>query len=143
MSQLRISTSKQELDLLLIHRFLSTEAYWSRGIPLGIVQRAIAGSLCFGGYLEDRQVAFARVVTDYATFAYLADVFVLADHRGQGYAKQLLHAVMEHPRLQDLRCFMLSTADAQGLYSRLGFTALAKPENLMEIRRPDPYRDMA
>lgn len=140
MGELRVSTDKGELDLPLIHRFLSTEAYWSRGIPQDTVERAIAGSLCFGGYVEgEGQVAFARVVSDFATFAYLADVFVLPAHRGQGYSKQLMDAVFAHPQLQGLRRFMLATSDAHGLYARYGFTAPARPDRLMEVVRPDIY----
>ncbi|HEY1588580.1 MAG TPA: GNAT family N-acetyltransferase, partial [Rhodanobacter sp.] len=123
----------------LIHRFLSTEAYWSRGIPRATVERAIAGSLCFGGHLDGRQVAFARVVTDGATFGYLADVFVLPEHRGQGYAKTLTAAVMAHPQLQGLRRFSLATSDAHGLYAAFGFAASAQPQTLMEKLDPDVY----
>lgn len=136
---LRISTDKRELDVDLIHRFLSTEAYWSRGIPRATVERAIAGSLCFGGYLDGRQVAFARVVTDSATFGYLADVFVLPEHRGQGHAKALVAAVMAHPQLQGLRRFSLATSDAHGLYAGFGFAAPARPQSLMEKLDPDVY----
>ncbi|MDG2526447.1 GNAT family N-acetyltransferase [Stenotrophomonas sp. HITSZ_GD] len=140
MGELRVSTDKGELDLPLIHRFLSTEAYWSHGIPQDTVARAIAGSLCFGGYVEgEGQVAFARVISDFATFAYLADVFVLPAHRGQGYSKQLMDAVFAHPQLQGLRRFMLATSDAHGLYARYGFTAPARPDRLMEVVRPDIY----
>ncbi len=131
---LRISTDKGELDVPLIHRFLSTGAYWSPGVARETVERAIAGSLCFGGYLDGAgQVAFARVITDAATFAYLADVFVLPAHRGRGHAVQLMDAVVAHPQLQGLRRFMLATLDAHGLYARYGFVAPARPERLMEI----------
>ncbi|KAB7764906.1 GNAT family N-acetyltransferase [Xanthomonas maliensis] len=144
MSTLRISSNRAELDLVMIHRFLSEQAYWSPGIPLGTVQRAIAGSLCFGGYLDGvGQVAFARVISDCATFAYLADVFVLPEHRGQGHAKQLMEAVIGHPQLQGLRRFMLATADAHALYAQYGFAAPARPQTLMEISHPDLYRDAA
>ena len=123
----------------MIHAFLASEAYWSRGIPRAVVERAIAGSLCFGGYLGDRQVAFARAVTDAATFAYLADVFVLPEFRGRGFSKQLVTAVIAHPQLQGLRRFMLATSDAHGLYAQYGFAAPAKPQSLMEIVRPEIY----
>jgi GNAT superfamily N-acetyltransferase len=137
---LRISTDKAELDLALIHRFLSTEAYWSRGIPLHTVRCAIEGSLCFGGFIEGAgQVAFARAITDGATFAYLADVFVLPEFRGCGYSKQLMSAVMAHPQLQGLRRFLLATSDAHALYAQFDFTAPAKPQNFMEIARPNVY----
>ncbi len=142
MSALRISTDKAELDLPLIHRFLSTQAYWSQGIPEETVARAVAGSLCFGGYVEGvGQVAFARVVSDYATFAYLADVFVLPEHRGRGYSKTLVAEVMTHPQLQGLRRFMLATSDAHGLYAQYGFAAPAKPQTLMEVSKPDIYAE--
>ncbi|MCW0386179.1 GNAT family N-acetyltransferase [Xanthomonas sacchari] len=144
MHALRISTDKQELDLPLIHRFLSEQAYWSLGIPLDTVQRAIAGSLCFGGHLDGvGQVAFARVITDGATFAYLADVFVLDAYRGRGYGKQLVAAVMAHPQLQGLRRFMLATSDAHALYAQYGFAAPARPQRLMEVLRPDIYQAAA
>ncbi|MCH1909172.1 GNAT family N-acetyltransferase [Stenotrophomonas sp. Y6] len=134
MGGLRISTDKGELDVPLIHRFLSTGAYWSPGVARETVERAIAGSLCFGGYLDGAgQVAFAWVITDAATFAYLADVFVLPAHRGRGHAVQLMDAVVAHPQLQGLRRFMLATLDAHGLYARYGFVAPARPERLMEI----------
>lgn len=139
MGTLQITTDKDRLDTGLIHRFLSTEAYWSRGIPHATVERAIAGSLCFGGYLDGRQVAFARVVTDGATFGYLADVFVLPEHRGQGHARTLVAAVMAHPQLQGLRRFSLATSDAHGLYAGFGFAAPARPQTLMEKLDPDVY----
>lgn len=139
MSTLQITTDKDSLDIGLIHRFLSSEAYWCRGIPRATVERAIAGSLCFGGYLDGRQVAFARVVTDGATFGYLADVFVLPEHRGQGHSKVLVAAVMAHPQLQGLRRFSLATSDAHGLYAGFGFAAPARPQTLMEKLDLDVY----
>jgi len=139
MGALQISTDKGQLDIELIHRFLSTEAYWSRGIPRATVERAIAGSLCFGGYINGRMVSFARVVTDGATFGYLADVLVLPEHRGQGYAKALMAAVMAHPQLQGLRRFSLATSDAHGLYAGFGFAAPERPQTLMEKLDPDVY----
>ncbi len=139
MGGLRVSTDKGELDVPLIRRFLSTGAYWSPGVSRETVERAIAGSLCFGGYLEGTgQVAFARVVTDAATFAYLADVFFLPEHRGRGHSRQLMDAVMAHPQLQGLRRFMLATLDVHGLYAQYGFVSVARPERLMEITRPIP-----
>ena len=141
MPPLRISTDRGELDVDLVHRFLCEEAYWSRGIPRATVERAIAGSLCFGGYVEGAgQVAFARVTTDGATFGYLADVFVLPAQRGRGYGKRLMEAVMAHPQLQGLRRFMLATGDAHGLYAQYGFAAPTRPQTLMEILRPDIYQ---
>jgi GNAT superfamily N-acetyltransferase len=139
MSTLQVNTDKHSLDIGLIHRFLSTEAYWSRGIPRETVERAIAGSLCFGGYVDGRQVAFARVVTDGATFAYLADVFVLPEHRGHGHSQALMAEVMAHPSLQGLRRFMLATADAHTLYEKFGFALPVRPGWLMEILQADLY----
>lgn len=143
MATLQITTDKDRLDIELIHRFLCDEAYWSRGIPREVVERAIEGSLCFGGYLDGRQVAFARVVTDGATFGYLADVFVVPGHRGQGHSRTLMAAVMAHPKLQGLRRFTLATLDAHGLYASFGFTAPARPETLMERFDPDIYAKAA
>ena len=136
---LRISTRRGEMDLGLIHRFLSEQTYWARGIPLATVQRSMENSLCFGGFLADRQIAFARVISDYATFANLVDVFVLPEHRGHGHGKSMMDAVVAHPRLQRLRRFTLATGDAHGLYARHGFAPPAHPETLMERYDPDVY----
>jgi GNAT superfamily N-acetyltransferase len=134
MSTYDISTDPARLQLDAIHAYL-TRSYWSPGIPKDVVARAIANSLCFGLYLGDTQVGFARVVTDRASFAYLADVYVLEEHRGQGLSKRLVERILAHPDLQGLRRFMLATNDAHGLYRQFGFDAPAKPQNLMEIRR--------
>ena len=139
-SQLEISDDKGRLDVPLIHRFLSEEAYWSLGIPLSTVQRAINHSLCFGGYVGGQQVAFARVITDRATFGYLSDVFVLPAHRGQGHSKALMATILEHPELQGLRRLSLATSDAQGLYAGFGFTPPSAPDSLMEKYDPEIYR---
>ena len=141
MSSLRVSTDPAELDLPLIHRFLSTQSTWAQGIPLSTLERAIRHSLCFGGFLGSSQIAFARVISDRATFANLVDVFVLPAHRGQGHAKVLMGAVMAHPDLQGLRRFTLATTDAHGLYAPFGFTAPSRPASAMERYRPDIYRE--
>ena len=138
--ELRISTDKHELDLALIHRFLSTEAYWSTGVPLDVVRRAIEHSLCFGAFVGNAQVGFARVVTDCATFAYLADVFVLPEQRAQGVGKAMLQAVLAHPDLQGLRRILLATRDAHSLYAQFGFTPPLRPQTLMERFDPDIYQ---
>jgi N-acetylglutamate synthase and related acetyltransferases len=137
--ELRIDTLREALDVDMIHAFLSEQAYWCQGISRATVERAIAGSLCFGGYLDGRQVAFARVVTDGATFGYLADVFVLPDFRGQGHARALVAAVLAHPALQGLRRLSLATRDAHALYAGFGFAAPAHPQSLMEKFDPDIY----
>lgn len=139
-SPLEISDDKGRLDVPLIHRFLSEEAYWSLGIPLSTVQRAINHSLCFGGYVDGQQVAFARVITDKATFGYLSDVFVLPAHRGQGHSKALMAAILAHPALQGLRRLMLATSDAQGLYTGFGFAPPRAPGSLMEKYDPEIYQ---
>jgi GNAT superfamily N-acetyltransferase len=133
-----ISTDPDRLDLNLIHSWLSEQSYWAQGVPLDVVRRAIAGSLCFGVYLDGRQIGFARVVTDGATHAWLADVFILDEYRGRGYGKALVAAVVEHPDLQGLRRILLATKDAHGLYAQYGFT-LVPPDRFMERRNPNPY----
>ena len=129
------------LDMDVIHGFL-TDAYWSQGIPREVVERAVRNSLCFGLYDGERQVGFARVVTDRATFAYLADVFVLESHRGRGLSKLLVAEILGHPSLQGLRRWVLATRDAHSLYAQYGFKGLAAPERFMELHDPDVYRRM-
>lgn len=134
-----ITTDRARLDVDAIHAFLA-QSYWSPGIPRALVERALAGSLCIGALADGAQVGFARVVTDRATFAYLADVYVLEAHRGRGLAKRLMEAVVAHPDLQGLRRMMLATRDAHGLYAQFGFAPLSAPDRLMEVLRPDVYR---
>ena len=131
-----ISTDVARLDRALIHRFLHDDSYWAKGVPRDVVDRAIANSLCFGLYGGGAQVGFARVVSDRAAIAYMADVFVLAEHRGRGLGKRLIETVMAHPDLQGLRRFFLGTADAHALYRRFGFRPLAEPGRMMEIAVP-------
>jgi GNAT superfamily N-acetyltransferase len=136
---LNISTDKAALDIPLIHGFLSERSTWAVGMPLALLEKAIANSLCFGGYEDGKQIAFARVITDGATFANLMDVFVLPEHRGLGHSKRLVEAVMAHPELQGLRRFSLATSDAHGLYARFGFAPPQRPQTLMERYFPDVY----
>ena len=136
---LRISADPAELDVALIHDFLAG-SYWAAGIPRPTLERALAHSVCFGGYLDGSQVAFARAVTDQATFAYLADVFVVPEHRGKGYGREIVRAAMEDPRLQGLRRWHLVTRDMQTLYAGLGFTELSQPGQHMQKHNPDVYR---
>jgi len=126
------STDRSRVDIDLVHAFLSGESYWVPGIRREFVERAIEHSLCFGVYENERQIAFARVISDCAGFAWLADVFVVAEHRGGGIGKRLIAFVLEHPDLQRIRRFMLATRDAHGLYEGFGFTPLTHPERLME-----------
>jgi GNAT superfamily N-acetyltransferase len=133
-----VSDDRARLDLGVIHGFLRT-AYWSMDVPEDVVKRAIEGSLCFGLFEHDRQVGFARAITDRATYAYLADVFVLPSHRGRGLARWLMECVMAHPDLQGLRRFSLVTRDAHALYRPFGFEALSQPDRYMERFAPDVY----
>jgi GNAT superfamily N-acetyltransferase len=138
-SSFHVSTDRTRLDVPMIYRFLSENSTWAVGIPREVVERSIENSLCFGGYLDGRQIAFARVVTDYATTAHLADVFVLPEYRANGYAKQLIRVIMAHPSLQGLRRFTLNTSDSHSLYARFGFAAPLKPHTVMERYYPNIY----
>jgi GNAT superfamily N-acetyltransferase len=133
-----ISTDKNLLQPEVIHHFLSN-SYWAKDIPMEIVLRSIENSLCFGLYQGRNQVGFARVVSDFTTFAYLADVFVLEEHRGRKLAKHLMQEVFGHPQLQGLRRFCLGTRDAHKLYEQFGFHIIKKPELWMEIRHENIY----
>lgn len=133
-----ISTDPARLDLNVIHQFLST-CYWAEGIPPEVVRRSVEGSLNFGVYHRDYQIGFARVVTDRATFAWLGDVFVLDEHRGQGLATWLMQTIVAHPDLQGLRRILLATTDAEKLYEKVGFKPLANPDRFMEIHTPRLY----
>ena len=133
-----ISTDPVRLQLPVIHGYLST-SYWAAGIPLGVVERSLRHSLCYGIYQGENQVGFARVITDYATFAYLADVFVLEAHRGKGLAHWMMECILETPELQGLRRWMLVTRDAQRIYADMGFQPVT-PERVMEKVERDVYR---
>lgn len=138
-----ISDDPARLDLRAIHAYL-TRSYWSPGIPFEVVERAVRASLCIGAYDRDgAQVGLVRLISDYATFCYICDVYVLEDHRGQGLSKAMLAMVMDHPRLQGLRNWSLVTSDAHGLYRQFGFAVTARPERQMERRDPDVYRRLA
>jgi GNAT superfamily N-acetyltransferase len=138
LNEYEISTDTNRFDLAAIHDFLG-RAYWSPGVPLAVVKRAIEHSLCFGVFHCGGQVGFARVVTDRATFAYLADVYVLEAHRSRGVAKKLIRCIMDHEDLQGLRRFMLATRDAHALYAQFGFVPLARPERMLEKHDADVY----
>jgi GNAT superfamily N-acetyltransferase len=134
-----ISTDRKKLDVAAIHTYLTT-SYWSPGIPLATVEKAVRGSICFGLYHGAAQIGLARVVTDCATYAYLCDVYILEQHRGQDLGKWLMETVVSHPELQGLRRFTLATRDAHGLYAQYGFQPLAEPARHMEINVPNIYR---
>jgi GNAT superfamily N-acetyltransferase len=134
-----VSTDRTRLDLDVVHGYLK-DCYWAQGIPREVFVRSIKNSLCFGLYASNGQIGFARVITDFATYAYLGDVFVLDAFRGLGLAEWLMDCILRDPRLQGLRRWSLVTRDAHGLYSRFGFTPLAAPERWMEIHNPNVYK---
>jgi GNAT superfamily N-acetyltransferase len=134
-----IDTARERLNIDVVWRYLAEESYWSVAIPRPVLERAIQGSLCYGVYRGSEQVGFARLVTDYATYAYLMDVFVLAAHRERGLAKALLGCITSHPELQGLRRWQLHTRDAHGLYAQFGFTPPADPARLMEKADLEAY----
>lgn len=140
-----LSTDKGRLQVDVIHHYLSSESYWAAGITRNIVEKAIAHSLCMGLYLDEKQVGFARVVTDQATFAYLADVFILPDYRGKGLARWMIATLQDHPALQGLRRWMLVTRDAHRLYESCGWSALDETQAQRTMLRlfPDIYRKNA
>ena len=133
------STDKTKLDVGYIHHFLGQESYWAKNIPLEIVKQSIDGSLCFGVYYQNKQIGFARVITDYATFGYLADVFIDKDYRGQGLSKELMSFIKEQDAIKKLRRFMLATLDAHSLYEQFGFQKLEGDKRLMGIKFFEQY----
>lgn len=135
----RISTNKNELQIDVIHKFLSEDSYWAKERSLEKTKIAIENSLCFGVYFEEKQIGFARVVSDFATFAYLGDVFILDEFRGQGLSKWLLEVIISHEDLQDLRRWVLATKDAHGLYAQFEFSGLKFPDRWMEKTAPNAY----
>jgi len=140
---LEITTDLSRMDLNRVHDWLARKSYWAGQMPRRVFDRAVRGSLCFAAIKMDATVAFARVVSDRATFAYVADVFVDPAHRGAGISKAVMAAVVAHPELQDLRLWVLATADAHGLYARYGFTPLAVPQRYMERRDAEVYARIA
>jgi GNAT superfamily N-acetyltransferase len=136
--ELEISTDRGRLDVALVHDFLSTSSYWAQGRPRAVIERSIANSLCFGAYHAGAQVGFCRVVTDYAVFGYLADMFVVPAWRGRGVAARLLRAVIEHPEVVGLHGLQLRSRDARGLYARFGFQPIPRPEEVMVRYASEP-----
>lgn len=134
-----ISTDTSKMDVPVIHAYLSNESYWSKNIPYHIVEKYVKHSLNFGVFYQDKQVGYARVITDFTTIAYLGDVFILQEHRGKGLSKWLMQTIMEHPELQGLRRWILATADAHGLYKQFGWTPMKAPDRWMELHDPDVY----
>ncbi|MEO8664115.1 MAG: GNAT family N-acetyltransferase [Ignavibacteria bacterium] len=131
-----ISTDRSKLIIKDIYGYLS-KSYWAKNRPLKTLKIAIKNSLCFGMYYKNKQIGFARLITDYATFAYLADVYILEEYRGKGLSKWLMEVILNYGEVQDLRRWFLATRDAHGLYKKFGFTSLKEPEKLMEMFRKD------
>ena len=134
-----ISTDRAKLDVTYIHYFLSKESYWAKNIPIELVNTSIEGSLCFGVYHQGKQIGFARVITDYATFGYLADVFIDKNYRGKGLSKELMKFIMEQEVIKKLRRFMLATLDAHSLYAQFGFESQVGNKRLMSIKFFEEY----
>ena len=137
---LLFSSDKKRLNVKFIHNYLSKESYWSKNISLSLVKKSIKGSVCFGVYKNKKQIAFARMVTDEATFGYLADVFVIEDFRGKGISKQLMRFIMDYPKFRSLRSIMLATLDAHGLYEQFGFKRINAPGRYMNIKFFEEYK---
>jgi GNAT superfamily N-acetyltransferase len=135
-----ISDEKEKLDAAYIHDYLSNQSYWAENIPLETVQKSIDGSICFGMYENEAQIGFARVVSDRATFGYLADVFIDANYRARGLSKWLMEVIMSYPELQGLRRWMLGTRDAHELYAKFGFEPLENPKRIMHIYNALVYK---
>lgn len=135
-----ITTDKNKMDIVAIHDFLSKHSGWSNNIPIEKVQSSIDNSLNFGLFHQGNQIGFARVISDYATIAYLGDIYILDNYRSQGLSKKIMDAVMSHPNLQGLRRWILLTSTAEWLYEKYGFTKVPKPEIYLELFNPDVYK---
>ncbi|MBL7930902.1 MAG: GNAT family N-acetyltransferase [Bacteroidia bacterium] len=133
------SVDKQKLQLDAIHHYLSVESYWAQNIPIELVKKTIEGSVCFGVFHNGKQIGFARVITDHASFGYLADVYILEQHRKQGLSKELMKFIMTYPDFEKFRRFMLATRDAHGLYKQFGFRSLNEPDRFMELKPFEKY----
>jgi GNAT superfamily N-acetyltransferase len=142
-AKVEYTTDPARIDLDRVHDWIARKSYWAGRMPRHIFDRAVGGSVCFGAIENGATLGFCRVITDRATFAYVADVFVAPSRRGQGIGKGLMHAVLAHPELKDLRRWLLVTADAHGLYARHGFEALSTPERFMERHDPGVYQRLA
>ncbi|WP_313269900.1 GNAT family N-acetyltransferase [Epilithonimonas vandammei] len=135
-----ISTDKSKMDIEIIHKYLSEESYWAKGISKEIVEKSVANSFCFGVFYHDRQIGFAKVITDFTTIAYLGDVFILDKFRGLGLSKLLMETIMHHPELQGLRRWILLTADAHELYRKFGWSNINDSSRWMEVHTKHPYQ---
>ena len=139
MSEVIIKTGKEHMDIKEIHRFLSEDSYWAKGIPYEVVNHSLTHSFCIGAFVKGKQIGFGRVITDYYTFGWFADIYVLSEHRGQGISKKMLSHILEQPWSKRLRRKMLNTKDAHGLYRQFQFTDLANPSCLLEVYNPNVH----
>jgi GNAT superfamily N-acetyltransferase len=137
MSEVTIKAGKENMDVRVIHRFLNEDSYWAKGISYEVVDNSLANSFCVGAFISGQQAAFGRVITDYYTFGWFADFFVLPAHRGKGISKKMLSFILEQPWSRRLRRKMLNTSDAHGLYRQFQFQDLSSPANILEIYNPD------
>ncbi len=135
-----ITTDKRLMKVSDIHRWLSEESYWCKGIPYSVFKTSFDNSFCIGAIIDDKQIGFAKLITDYATFGYLADVFVETEHRGKGISKKMMEVLLGLDWVKSLRAIRLATSDAHGLYRQFGFTDCRNPEKIMEITRTDIYK---
>lgn len=135
-----ISTNKRKIDIFETHRFL-TNSYWAKGIPLSAVKEQIKNSLCFGVYIDKAQIGYARVITDYVSLAYLCDVFIIENYRGKGISKILMEEILNHPKLKDVKSWMLATKDAHGLYKKYGFEPLEEPSKYLRKNKFKNWND--
>jgi len=135
-----ISTDKSKINIELVHDYLCNHSYWAEGIPIETVKKSIDHSLCFGLYNNGRQIGFARVISDFATYAYLADVFIVPEERGKGLSKWMMQVILNHPELQGLRRFVLATKDAHGLYEQFGFIVYPNPDRIMTMNNAEVYK---
>ena len=138
-----ITTDQKDFDFEMLFQYLSKESYWAERIPMSVLKKAVSNSMSFALFFKKEQIGFARVITDYSTFGYLADVFIIHEYRGQGLSRWLMDYILAHPELQGFRRWLLATRDAHGLYAKYGFTPLSKPDRMMEITRPDIYKSNA
>lgn len=139
MDNIKIKTGKENMDIKEIHRFLSNESYWAKGISFDLVNNSLENSFCIGAFVNDKQVGFGRIITDYHTFGWFADFFVLSEFRGQGVSKKMISHISNQEWIKNLRRIMLNTSDAHGLYQQFGFKELANPTFILEIYRPDVH----
>jgi GNAT superfamily N-acetyltransferase len=141
MEDILIKSGKQDMDVRAVHKFLTEDSYWAKGISFQLVDRSLENSFCVGAFANGKQIGFGRVITDYCTFGWFADFYVLPEHRGNGISKKMLSFIIDQPWSKLLRRKMLNTRDGHGLYSQFGFKELANPSYTMEVHQPNVYQE--